>query len=949
MECCFLDDKIKCKTLDLIFFLPQEQLGGSVRSQSPSKVSNLREKWEQQIRENSPDRQQLRSASPTKASSASSIREFPSQADQSSGCYRAMSPSKSSSALLAEHRSRSPVKSSATTNGVVQHRSRSPIKSSSALPCDSQRGRSPFKSASALTFRTQQSGSPVKSASALPHEAQRSRSPVKKLEDFGQQRNQVKSCEVVKGVCPMPPTEPVLQEGHQSSVAAKVAAFTAVMDVNSCSKEFPERDPAELSMMSRRQLFEKQGGEAILPKAPFAQSVPAKMLQQTENHSHQPQGSHLKAVRPPPATSSCGLVSGRKAALEAAAAQPAHDNAWQLQKEQEMAALQNRFPREPQQPSELHDVSTSDSDYPESEVSTNHGRSNYSPGPPKPPRTFASPERESSFAPRIKPGCLYPGLSDLESMSSEAESMMDESAMTFASVESLGTKIQQVAQSQRPSELNTLNEENEADIDFALNEALSDDTSSQVTPPKRCRDEEQAEDNEAAYKNPRVATTPLQHTISMYRKQKPAEINYTPVRKVVIRPEPPTTPSSVVHAVSSPSVALNATIARLVEEEARELRIISQASVAVSIAEQRPDQFGSTHHIEAEKLLLLACHRRQAIMNEIQRLKTEVAVGSNITDETSFGQLSITEVTLPLSQDFLNRGIQFGSHHVVLLTKYREQVIASSIQSTPGSISNASLTFPSSLKLEKLTPDFKISLEVFALKLSNPSSALKKDSSRMKLTPLKRLHNHKHNSSPVVSSPGGPNAIRTPSFTQIGSTQLSISTLNRSVWSLDKVPISSPLNGQVVMKVQCSMEKGVTEKSFLTVFQDVGGFGAWTRRWAVLSGDSLRFWTYPEQENQQDSSYSVSLKQVITRKVELVSRDVCARAHTFLLTTERPTVATDTNSLTTEITATCTVTKLLLSADSSEERQEWCRKLNVALANIRAWHPEASRPHDYNV
>jgi hypothetical protein len=34
----------------------------------------------------------------------------------------------------------------------------------------------------------------------------------------------------------------------------------------------------------------------------------------------------------------------------------------------------------------------------------------------------------------------------------------------------------------------------------------------------------------------------------------------------------------------------------------------------------------------------------------------------------------------------------------------------------------------------------------------------------------------------------------------------------------------------------------------------------------------------------------------------------------------------------------------MLSADTKEERINWCNKINRALANIRTWHSDAMRP-----
>ena len=38
----------------------------------------------------------------------------------------------------------------------------------------------------------------------------------------------------------------------------------------------------------------------------------------------------------------------------------------------------------------------------------------------------------------------------------------------------------------------------------------------------------------------------------------------------------------------------------------------------------------------------------------------------------------------------------------------------------------------------------------------------------------------------------------------------------------------------------------VEHSGFLTVYEDVSGFGTWKRRWAQLKGSLLAFWTYPE-------------------------------------------------------------------------------------------------------
>lgn len=45
------------------------------------------------------------------------------------------------------------------------------------------------------------------------------------------------------------------------------------------------RDPAEMSLSERKALFERNKGEALIPKAPLTMSVPSKMLLDKEKSS----------------------------------------------------------------------------------------------------------------------------------------------------------------------------------------------------------------------------------------------------------------------------------------------------------------------------------------------------------------------------------------------------------------------------------------------------------------------------------------------------------------------------------------------------------------------------------------------------------------------------------------------------------------------------------------
>ena len=41
------------------------------------------------------------------------------------------------------------------------------------------------------------------------------------------------------------------------------------------------------------------------------------------------------------------------------------------------------------------------------------------------------------------------------------------------------------------------------------------------------------------------------------------------------------------------------------------------------------------------------------------------------------------------------------------------------------------------------------------------------------------------------------------------------------------------------------------------MFEDVGGFGAWHRRWCVLAENRVCFWKYPDDERDKVSYWSL--------------------------------------------------------------------------------------------
>lgn len=106
---------------------------------------------------------------------------------------------------------------------------------------------------------------------------------------------------------------------------------------------------------------------------------------------------------------------------------------------------------------------------------------------------------------------------------------------------------------------------------------------------------------------------------------------------------------------------------------------------------------------------------------------------------------------------------------------------------------------------------------------------------------------------PPIESAGGPQVVRTPALSRYGVVEFSLREIQRPNWTLTKVTGVSPLQGVVHMKVNCELSVSIDHKGFLTMFEDVAGFGAWHRRWCRLHGHLLSYWRYPDDEKTKVS------------------------------------------------------------------------------------------------
>ncbi|XP_064075009.1 anillin isoform X4 [Vanessa tameamea] len=479
----------------------------------------------------------------------------------------------------------------------------------------------------------------------------------------------------------------------------------------------------------------------------------------------------------------------------------------------------------------------------------------------------------------------------------------------------------------------------DSELDELLDEALEEEG---PTPPKINKVNE-----EKGFKSPlKGQVTPsrpdrgneLVHSVSFYRRMQASSTPSTPMR--VVRHTSPERDAPPAPEAVACVTTVRQRIKELQNEISKQQTVISQASQALNLCAATIEFSGSTEQAEGERLLLLATHRRQACLHEVQRLQVE---GAGPAATAGMATLHMSNLQVPLRRDYIRQLNADGAvgHHVVCLLKCRDRVLATSMQLTKP---NAPLHFPDEIRMDGLTSDFKVTVEVYLLQASKevlPHNVKyhisnKKGSSKL-LTPKSKVSELK---APRVQSPAGPMSVRSPQFQLHGYCIFALQQATRKNFTLNKVPHGSPLEGSLSVRISARVvvPPPAPHAAFLTAFDDVCGLGAWHRRWFRLQPPMLSFWKYPDDVHKKMPIGDIDLSTVISERVVRAPRDLCARPNTLLLESSVPAglIVPDSGSLVYVRGADGSVRRRhLLAADTPLDRDLWLDKLNSALEYVR--------------
>ncbi|XP_075045564.1 anillin-like isoform X2 [Mixophyes fleayi] len=393
-------------------------------------------------------------------------------------------------------------------------------------------------------------------------------------------------------------------------------------------------------------------------------------------------------------------------------------------------------------------------------------------------------------------------------------------------------------------------------------------------------------------------------------------------------------------------------------------RIIEQSCSALSYCVDAEHGKGTRQEAEAERLLLVSTEKKVALLKELERLRAERSENpeSGPTRELTpcRGSVSISDIQLPLKVDYVCstlRGSGPTGHYFLILIRFgTHDVVATPLASAADAQTGDTIIFPTTVTLNDAASDFRIEIEVYSLAHSGSLPVLdKRKSLKPKITPKKLLSSRKSSLNSPACSPAVNAPLRSSSFLLVGSLNLSLQSLGKFKFPLekmklegkvgrllgnhfqDKVPFLSPLEGNLNLKLQCQSHSSVQRSGFLTIFEDVGGLGAWHRRWCVLSGNCLSLWAYPDQEACKEPLARINLVNCTSAKIEAAKRESCARTYTLELITMRPQREDDMDTLVTQCRNTLCFTKNWLSADTREEKDQWMDCLNQVLLDLRTW------------
>ncbi|KFQ86401.1 Actin-binding protein anillin, partial [Phoenicopterus ruber ruber] len=157
----------------------------------------------------------------------------------------------------------------------------------------------------------------------------------------------------------------------------------------------------------------------------------------------------------------------------------------------------------------------------------------------------------------------------------------------------------------------------------------------------------------------------LPYSVDAYRSQRFKETDRPSIKQIIVRKEDVTSKLEMKKNGPSDQVNIKKRMQELNNEINMQQTVIYQASQALNCCFDEEHGKGSQEEAEAERLLLLATEKRTALLEELNKLKSEgphsrrnKAASTSTEFAPSRGSVSISEMRLPLKADFVCGTVQ---------------------------------------------------------------------------------------------------------------------------------------------------------------------------------------------------------------------------------------------------------------------------------------------------
>ncbi|CAF0885941.1 unnamed protein product [Didymodactylos carnosus] len=410
---------------------------------------------------------------------------------------------------------------------------------------------------------------------------------------------------------------------------------------------------------------------------------------------------------------------------------------------------------------------------------------------------------------------------------------------------------------------------------------------------------------------------------------------------------------------------------RLAELSKRETSILQQTSLALQCCTNDPHTALSDKKIECERVIFIARQKLTAYNSEIKRLENCDPDMEYYSPELSRSTLVIQDIRLMIKEDYirsLRKGTETKFYYIMYLMKYRSQILFSHMFSSLDTLQlNGQIIFSNRMMIREVDSNFVATIGVYCMEITMKHPIMGLDHSAITAAANGATINHtcfplndcrhcdRQSLNTTVAIPGqhtkNNTMIRVSSFFQVDAITIRKEHLKCNEFHLSISAASIPLKNKLYVKIQRLSEFNVRKCGYLTIYSDVSGSGIWLRRWFVLTNEhKLKYWSSPEDEDHV-AAEEIDLFYCIDHSVNILQRETCARPHTFELRIALPTKKSSNNSLITTNNPPSnsiisqpfgkrTLYRYWLSADSKEDRNDWCRAINDLLEDLKEWESD---------